>query len=85
MAQNAYEFLIDVFGKMNYDVSDVTPETELGPAGLDLESIAVAEVAIQIEDAFGVRFEEDEAERLALMTVGDLAAEVTTRATAANA
>lgn len=85
MSTKVYEFLIDAFGKMNYDVSDVTPDTALGAAGLDLESLAVADVAIQIEDTFGVKFDEDEAERLAMMTVGDLANEVSTRAAAASA
>jgi acyl carrier protein len=80
-----YEFLLKAFKEMNYDVDDVTRETPLGPAGMDLESIAVAEIAIQIEDTFGVRFGEEEAERLALMSIGDLADEIAKRVAEADA
>ncbi|MBW5251987.1 acyl carrier protein [Streptomyces sp. P01-B04] len=68
---------------MNYDVSEVTGDTPLGPAGLDLESLSVAEVAIQVEDTYGVKFEEDEMETVALLTVAGLVKEIVDRVSAA--
>ena len=43
----------------------------LGPAGADLESLALAELAVRVEDRFGVKFDDDESEMLAGMTVGE--------------
>jgi len=64
---------------MNYDVSGVTGDTDLGPTGLDLESLALAELAIQVEDEFGVKFTDDDTETLALMTLDEFGAEVVRR------
>ncbi|MBK3569925.1 acyl carrier protein [Streptomyces sp. MBT62] len=70
---------------MNYDVSDVTVDSPLGPSGLDLESLSVAEIAIQVEDTYGVRFEEDEMESVALLTISGLVDEIIKRAAASAA
>lgn len=78
-------FIIEALKDMNYDVSDVTGETPLGPAGLDLESLSVAEIAIQVEDTYGVKFEEDEMESVALLTVSGLVKEIVERAAASAA
>jgi acyl carrier protein len=67
------EFTVDALRKMNYDVSEVTDETELGPAGLDLESLALADLAVQLEDQFHVKFNDDDMETLALMTLAEFA------------
>jgi acyl carrier protein len=83
MEQRIKEFVIDALNKMNYDVTEVTGETELGPAGVDLESVAVAELALQVEDEFKVSFTEEDTERVALMTIDELAAEVSARVMAA--
>ncbi|WP_030563683.1 acyl carrier protein [Streptomyces aureocirculatus] len=77
------KFILDALSTMNYDVSEVSPDSPLGPSGLDLESLSVAEIAIQIEDTYGVRFEEDEMESLALLTISGLVDEVVKRASAA--
>ena len=84
MEQRIKEFVIDALNKMNYDVTEVTGETELGPAGVDLESVAVAELALQVEDEFKVSFTEEDTERVALMTIDELAAEVSARVMAAT-
>jgi acyl carrier protein len=76
-------FVIEALKNMNYDVTEVTGDTPLGPAGLDLESLSVAEIAIQVEDEYGVKFEEDEMETVALLTVAGLAKEITDRTAAA--
>ena len=70
------QFVVESLGAMNYDVSDVTGDTDLGPAGLDLESLALAELAVQVEDRFGVSFADTDFERLSLMTLDEFAAEV---------
>jgi acyl carrier protein len=73
------QFVVDALEAMNYDVSEVTGDTDLGPAGLDLESLAVAELAVQVEDKFGVKFTDDDTEQLALMTLDEFSAEVAKR------
>ena len=73
------QFVVESLGAMNYDVSDVTGDTDLGPAGLDLESLALAELAVQVEDRFGVSFADTDFERLSLMTLDEFAAEVDSR------
>lgn len=73
------EFVLTTLKDMNYDVSDVTGSTDLGPTGLDLESLAVAELAVLIEDHFGVAFSDEDAEELALMTLDEFVAAVAGR------
>jgi acyl carrier protein len=85
MFDDVYQFLISALEDMNYDTSEVSADTSLGPAGLDLESLCVADISLQVEDTFGIRFDDDETERLALMTVGALAEEIVTRVAAAAA
>jgi acyl carrier protein len=72
-------FVVETLSQMNYDVSDVTGTTVLGPAGLDLESLALADLAVQVEEKFGVTFELDDMEGAALMNLDEFAAEVCAR------
>jgi acyl carrier protein len=72
-------FILGALTQMNYDVSDVTGDTDLGPAGLDLESLAVAELAVRVEDQFGLKFTDEDGEELALMTLDEFTAEVARR------
>jgi acyl carrier protein len=65
------EFIIDSLRTMNYDVAGVDDDTELGPRGADLESLALAELAIRVEDRFAVTFDANQADELALLTVGE--------------
>jgi acyl carrier protein len=80
MIQDVRQSIIDALGKMNYDVDDVTGDTVLGKAGLDLESLAVAELAVRLEDAFGVKIPDEELEQFANMTLDEFAAELAGRA-----
>lgn len=75
------EFTVDALRKMNYDVSDVNDDTELGPAGLDLESLALADLAVQLEDHFHVKFNDDDMETLTLMTLSEFAKALAERIT----
>lgn len=72
-------FTIGSLKEMNYDVSDVTDDSVLGPAGLDLESLAVAELAVRIEDEYKVTFTEEEQESVGTWTLGEFVATVTAR------
>jgi len=74
-------FVVNALSGLNYNVSQVTGDTDLGPAGLDLESLAVAELAVLVENRFGVRFSDEDAEELALMTLEEFTAEVARRVT----
>ncbi len=79
MEDEVRQFVVNALSEMNYDVSGVTGDTDLGPAGLDLESLAIADLAVQVEDRFGVKFTEDDTEQLALMTLDEFAHEVAGR------
>jgi acyl carrier protein len=70
------EFILNSLKEMNYDTSDVTGDTDLGPAGLDLESLAVAELAVRVEDHFGLKFSDEDGDELALMTLKEFTTEV---------
>jgi acyl carrier protein len=72
-------FVIDSLREMNYDVDDIDDDTTLGPAGVDLESLALAELAVRVEDRYGVKFDEDESEELAGLTVGEFTGHVAAR------
>ncbi|MGW4696969.1 acyl carrier protein [Kitasatospora cineracea] len=78
-------FVLAALREMNYDTSEVDDDTPLGPAGADLESLALAELGVRVEERFGVRFEDDEAEQLGTMTVGGFGAAVAARLRAAAA
>ena len=73
------QFIIDSLREMNYDVAGIDDDTELGPRGADLESLALAELAIRVEDEYTVKFGEDEAEKLAAMTIGEFCQAVAAR------
>ncbi|HEX4705854.1 MAG TPA: acyl carrier protein [Pseudonocardiaceae bacterium] len=79
MTDDVRTFTIEALRKMNYDVSDVNDDTELGPAGLDLESLALADLAVQLEDHYHVKFNDDDMETLALMTLAEFAAAMNER------
>jgi acyl carrier protein len=82
MDSDIRSFAIESLKDMGYDVEDVTDDTTLGPAGLDLESLALADLAVRVEDRYGLKFADDESEQLALMTVGEFCATVAQRVAA---
>jgi acyl carrier protein len=79
MSGDVVEFAISSLAEMNFDVDGAGADTLLGPAGIDLDSLAVAELALRIEDRYGVKFAEDEMEHLAIMTLGEFASAVEQR------
>jgi acyl carrier protein len=82
MSADVVAFTIEALREMNFDVNGADAETVFGPAGVDLDSLAVAQLALRVEDAYGVRFGEEDMEQLAIMTLGEFAAEVTARSSA---
>lgn len=80
MIDEVRTFIIEALRKMQFDTSDVTGEMSLGPAGLDLESLAVADLMVQIEAKYGFKVDDDDMERVAMMTIDGVAAEVVERA-----
>jgi acyl carrier protein len=85
MSDEVVTFTIDALRQMNFDVEQADPGTVFGPAGIDLDSMAVAELALRVEDTYGVKFSEEDLEGLAVMTIGEFATEVTTRSGAKQA
>jgi acyl carrier protein len=80
MSDEVAAFILRTLDEMNFDVADAGPGSLLGPAGIDLDSLSVVELAVRIEDAYGVKLTGEEMEGMAMATVGELAAEVTGRA-----
>ncbi|ATL66409.1 acyl carrier protein [Nocardia terpenica] len=85
MIEKIRESVITALREMNYDTSEVTGATILGPEGLDLESLAVAELAVRLQDEYGVRFQDEEMGELAGATLDQFAAIVSERISAAPA
>jgi acyl carrier protein len=79
MSDEVRAFVVSSLKDMNYDVEGIDDDTTLGPAGLDLESLALADLLMRVEDEYRIRFAEDESEELALMNVGEFTATVSRR------
>ncbi|GAB4053685.1 MULTISPECIES: acyl carrier protein [Catellatospora] len=85
MSTDVRQFIIDAIADMNYPIDDVDADTPLGSAGVDLESLAVAELAVRVEDTYGVKFSDEEAEQMAAWTVGEFAEAIRERGNLASA
>src|ERR1700729_733299 len=64
------EYIFSSLRDMNYDTDGIGNDSELGPRGADLASLALVELALRVEEEYGVKFSEEEAEELAGKTVG---------------
>jgi acyl carrier protein len=84
MTDEIRQFLFESLTAMQYSTDDIGDDTTLGPAGIDLESLAIAELAMRVEDRFGVRFNEDEADTFAAMTVSEFCDAVAAERTRAS-
>ena len=84
MIDEIRQFVLDSLTDMNYSIDGIDDDTVLGPAGADLESLALAELAVRAEDEYGVKFDADESETLAGMTVGEFCGTVLTRLESAS-
>jgi len=79
------QFIFTSLQDMNYDTEDIDDDTQLGPRGADLASLSLAELAVRVEDEFGVKFSDEEAEDLAGKTVGEFCVIVVERLPATKA
>ena len=79
MIETIRQFIFTSLQDMNYDTEDIDDDTQLGPRGADLASLSLAELAVRVEDEFGVKFSDEEAEDLAGKTVGEFCAIVVDR------
>lgn len=84
MADEIRTFIVSSLKDMNYDIDGVDDATTLGPAGLDLESLALADLLMRVEDEYHIRFAEDESEELALMNLGEFTGVITGRVSQAT-
>ncbi|SCF43549.1 acyl carrier protein [Micromonospora matsumotoense] len=84
MRDEVRTFVIDQLQDMNYDVDEIDDDTTLGPSGVDLESLALSDLSVRVEDRYGLRFADDESEKLALMTVGEFTTMVADRVAGAT-
>ncbi len=64
MIDDIRQFVLNSLTDMNYSIDDIDDDTTLGPAGADVESIALAELVVRVEDHFDVKFDDDESEQL---------------------
>jgi acyl carrier protein len=78
-AEEVIAFTIKSLEEMNLPVEGAGLDTMIGPSGMDLDSLAVAELAARLEDSFGVSFPEDEMDQLGIMTLGEFADTVAQR------
>ncbi len=79
MSETVRDEILEMLREMNYDVPENPGPLVLGPEGLGLESLAVAELAVRIEDQWGVQFDEEDAARAAGLTVDEFVSVVTER------
>jgi acyl carrier protein len=84
MIETIRQFIFASLVEMNYDTEGIDDDTQLGPRGADVASLSLAELAVRVEDEFGVKFSEEEAEELAGKTVGEFCAIVVERMAAST-
>jgi acyl carrier protein len=73
------QFIFRSLVEMDCDIEGIDENSQLGPRGADLSSLSLAELALRVEDEYGLRFGEEETEKLAGLTVGQFCAVVAER------
>jgi acyl carrier protein len=79
MTDSIQTFIFSLLKEMNYDVDDIDADTQLGPRGADVGSLGLAEIAMRVESEYGVAIDEEEAEEMAGLTVGEFCGTVAER------
>jgi acyl carrier protein len=79
MSDEVVAFVLDTLREMDFDVEAADADSQFGPAGIDLDSLAAVELAVRVQDAYGVAFTDEHMEFLAVATVGELAAVIVER------
>ncbi|MFD5144272.1 acyl carrier protein [Streptomyces sp. NPDC058401] len=78
-------FVVNTLETMNLDTAGVTDETPIGDDGLELESLTTAELVMQVEEEYGVKFSDEDVEALQTLTIGEFVAQVEQRSTQVTA
>lgn len=87
MTEQLRQLVLDTLLRMNYDpaeIGELGDDTPLGPDGLDLESLALVELGLRVEETHGVPFDDDLMERMATMTLGEFLADTAGRVSSAR-
>lgn len=79
MIDSIRQFILASLVEMDCDISGIDDNSQLGPRGADLSSLSLAELALRVEDEYGLQFGEEETEKLAGLTVGAFCALVAER------
>ncbi|MCP3760323.1 acyl carrier protein [Streptomyces sp. TBY4] len=74
-------FVVNTLETMNLDTAGVTDATPIGDDGLELESLTIAELVMQVEEEYGVKFTDEDVEALQTLTIGEFTAQVEQRRT----
>ncbi|MCI0386306.1 acyl carrier protein [Streptomyces sp. CNQ085] len=76
------EFVLKVVRDMlNAPLPPSTPPgIPLGPGGLELESLSLVELTVHVEREYGIRFPDEAVDGLGTMTLGELVADIRSRA-----
>jgi acyl carrier protein len=79
MIDSIQAFIFALLKEMNYEVDDIDADSQLGPQGADLGSLGLAEIAMRVEDEYGVKIDEEESEEMGELTVREFCAMVAGR------
>ena len=64
---------------IEFDEDEVTDDTPLGAGGLDLESLALVELGMAVENKYKFKFPEEDQEFMLTVTLGQFVAETVRR------
>ncbi|MDD9382929.1 phosphopantetheine-binding protein [Streptomyces sp. ZAF1911] len=78
-------FVVNTLETMNLDIAGVTDDTPIGDDGLELESLTTAELVMQVEEEYGVKFSDEDVEGLQTLTIGQFVSQVEQRRTQVTA
>lgn len=67
------DFVVKALDEMSFPVEGITDDTNIGPEGVGMDSLAFAEVIVQVEEAYGVRFDPEEASGSTDISLGGFA------------
>ena len=80
MKDELRELVVETLNDLHQGITDLTDDTPLGPAGLDLESLVIAELGMRVEETYGASFADEDMERAAGQTLGEFVTEMAERA-----
>lgn len=85
MKDELRQLVVDTLTELHHEFTGLADDTPLGPEGLDLESLVIAELGLRVEETYGVAFVDEDMERVAAQTLGEFVTEMAGRAERAGA